>query len=120
MTDTYTYGNPVSQTNPIPSSYNFNGNINNGVRTLYNKQSSNFIYGLRGIVGVDVFLMPNLAIGGEIALEMWGTNGGTIYSTTEEWETYQVSVKENLISPGNDSFTINAMPITSLSISIFF
>jgi hypothetical protein len=120
LTDTYTYGNPISQTNPVPSSFNFNGNINGGVRTLYSKQNSTFIYGLRGIVGVDIFLMPNLAIGGEIAFEARGTKGGTIYTTTEEWETYQVSTKENLASPGNSSFTIDAIPITSLSISIFF
>ena len=116
----YQYGNPIAQSNVQPTASNPNGNVMGGVRILNEKQGNGFAYGLRGIIGADVFLTKNFAIGGEIALEMRGENGGKVLAATEEWDSVQVSVKENLASPGNSSFRMGFRPITSLNISIFF
>ncbi|MDR1585449.1 MAG: hypothetical protein LBS07_04650 [Prevotellaceae bacterium] len=119
-TNQYIYGNPISEANSVPST-TIPGMAGLAKRPLYNKTAgNNFIYGLRGIVGIDYFITKNIAIGGEIALEARGQKNTKTLQATEEWEVNQITVKEELNSPGGSTFKIDATPVTSLSISFFF
>ena len=118
LKDEYKYGNPISEANKRPST-SFAYDANNA-RTLYSKADSNFRYGLKAITGIDIFITKNIAIGGEIALKMACQNNGKLLNATEQWEAVQVSVKENIVSPGGSAFSLNFEPVFSLNLSIFF
>lgn len=78
----YTYGNNFSAANVVPTSYNWNGNVNGNRRTLLDGGSTTFGMGLRGFIGVEYFVAPKLSIGCEFG---WGFMvNGTFESTKSE------------------------------------
>ena len=68
----YTYGNPMSEINPTPSSqYAYS----TGSRVLQSISTNSIKVGLGGIVGFEYYVLPKVCIGGEISLNLIYTDG---------------------------------------------
>ena len=91
----YTYANSIQETNQIPSSYNFGGNIIGGGRKLEQKYGNIFGVSVGAFVGVEYFIAPRLSISGEIGLGLNMENRWQGETTIEKWDTSQGKVVEN-------------------------
>ena|SRR5690606_8690301 len=87
--DTYTYGNAITATNPGPR----NTSVKNG---------KNSFVGLGGFAGVEYFVAPKISIGGELGLGLYFRTDKAGETTTEFWngtavetETVKTSSKDN-------------------------
>jgi len=70
MSTSYTYGNGFSVDNPSPTTYNFGGNIyETGKRVVYNEPGYTLEFALRAFLGIEYFIAPKIAVGGEFG---WG------------------------------------------------
>lgn len=70
--DTYSYGNAMTTTGATTS--NFGSNLTtdtygNGARITEFKAGSTMMFGLRGFIGAEYFVLPKLSVGGEFG---WG------------------------------------------------
>jgi len=98
----YSYGNPMSELNPIPTSNDWGGNIlANGGRKLVQYNGPTKGAGLGAILGVECFIFPKISIGAELGY-------GYFYyqqkQTKYDYEIWNVDVAEQKIetqSPGN-------------------
>lgn len=84
---TYEYGNPMTKMNQAPTTYL--GNLNS--RLISQKGSNGFSAGVRGFVGVEVFIARKISIGGELGL---GFNYGTEGQITNTTESYNAAKDE--------------------------
>ncbi len=105
----YTYGNSITTTNIIPSSFNFNGNINGINRTLENTTGNTHAFSTGLFVGAEYFFIPKISIGGEYSLGFQHRWGGQSNITTEGVNISGTKVvKTNTLtnpSQSNSSFT---------------
>lgn len=98
----YTYGNPISDIFPNPSTHNFGGNILPGFdRMLHYKDGNIFYTGLNAFLGVEYFILPKISIGGEFGLAAtYGIQGVSKY-TYEHYTGSAIEEKLQLVSPGD-------------------
>lgn len=84
----YTYGNEITSTNPMPTTYDFGTNIMGMSRVLQHNHGFGFSVGARAFVGVEYFLFPKLSLGGEFG---WGINFGARGTSSVKAEYYTSS-----------------------------
>lgn len=126
--ENYTYGNQFSTVNQNPTTSDFAGStINPTQRTLSQKTTGNFTYGAAGIIGVEVYLTPQISIGGEIRLEFRGTRHSQAWMEQERWDANaNTLVKETIpTKPKSHSFGLNGqnsniVPTAGLNIGFHF
>jgi hypothetical protein len=119
--NTYTYGNEYSQFNQYPTTTFFGSNITANGRLLEEKGESYFGVGLAGFLGIEYFIMPNIALGSEVG---WGINYRSYFESSEVeefWNGDAVEEATNLQSPGNKYFGYGlANPTASLYLMFHF
>jgi hypothetical protein len=104
--DKFTYGNEITGTNTNPGTTNFGNNILFGSRVTHQKNGLGIMVGARGFVGVEVFVLPKLSVGGEFG---WGPQIGFRTKgtrTTEFWNFADLKV-ESLEVPTDKGSLIN-------------
>lgn len=93
--DKYAYGNEITETNPLPTTYNFGTNLHpGGARTLSESTGMSLNFGARAFVGVEYFVFPKLSLGGEFG---WGLNvgfRGDSKINLEVWNPVELEVEE--------------------------
>lgn len=97
--ETFEYGNALSTNTAAPvnvsggDSFTGAGNINTtpgipgvigSARLLERKSGATFIFGIRGFVGVEYFILPKISVGGEFG---WGIGLGSTGTGSETWES---------------------------------
>lgn len=94
--EAYTYGNAYSNTNVVPTSTNFGGNLINatGQRKLADDGVTTFGIGVRPFVGVEYFVAPKMSIGAEFG---WGVIYSTTFQSQSEWESFDAATGEVII-----------------------
>ncbi len=103
----YSYGNEFTVANQDPISTNW-GLYPTPPRPIDVKNPSVFAYGAAGFIGVDVFIMPQLSIGGELRIEARAVNSGKGYAQTESWDAgRQTSIITEVETPKERYFGIN-------------
>ena len=98
----YTYGNPITVANAIPSSYWFSGSSS---RTLLSDDGYAYNVQVGGISGVEYYFAPKICIGGEVSLmfnHSWKSQGN---SKSERLNGTQVEVTETAESPAGRTST---------------
>ena len=100
----YTYGNPMSEINPTPSSV-YAYTVNND-RLLQSINTNGFRFGAGGIAGFEYYVLPKLCIGGEVSLNLVYTQGGQLSSKSEKVIGSQVVTSDVAVSPGLSDFSI--------------
>jgi len=110
----YSYGNPITAGNNMPTqgySTTPTYNIGNNSRLLETNVSGgkDFLIGLGGFVGVEYFILPKMAIGGEIALSGLLIYGGQQSEKSERFNTINGQVEQNtrLFSDGTNIATLS-------------
>jgi hypothetical protein len=102
--DSYVYGNEITATNPIPTTYNFGSNIlSPGVRVLNAKDGMGFMFGARLFVGAEYFIFPKLSLGGEFGWGLGIMSRGDSKRTVEYWDFGDAKVNEMERLLGNGS-----------------
>lgn len=106
--DKFTYGNALSTstTNPVDvsnaDSFSGAGNVSSSVpvtgmngmaRVTERKNGSTFSFGVRGLIGVEYFILPKISLGGEFG---WGIGLSTSGKSTTTYESVG-----NTSTPGN-------------------
>jgi len=91
----YTYANSIQETNQIPSTYNFGGNIVGGGRKLEENYGKMFGFSVGAFAGVEYFFAPRMSVSGEIGLGLNMENRWQGETTIEKWDTSQGKVVEN-------------------------
>ncbi len=93
--DKYQYANAITETNQNPSDGGFGGALPSGAtRITEEKYNSSFEVGARAFIGVEVFIMPKVSLGGAF---YWGISYekiGESSITGEGWDAQSNSVKE--------------------------
>ncbi|MDP4240439.1 MAG: hypothetical protein Q8904_13310 [Bacteroidota bacterium] len=108
--NTYTYGNPMSEINPTPSSiYAYNGNKD---RLLQSINTNSFHIGLGGIAGFEYYILPKVCIGGELSLNLVYTKGNQLSTKSEQVIGDQVVKIDKAVSPGSSDLTIKTSRFT--------
>ncbi len=96
----YKYGNPMSQDNQMPTTFDFGGNLYNGGRItkVYNGEVLGL--GLNAFIGVEYFVLPKISLGAELAYGLWLTKTRQAKFDYEIWNTDHV---ENVVAidPGD-------------------
>jgi hypothetical protein len=85
----YTYGNAMSTTDSIPTTtIDFENGISTttSARTTEAKYAGGFGAGLRGFVGVEYFVFPNISFGGEFGWGFMYNSVGEGSVTNEFWD----------------------------------
>lgn len=89
----FSYGNPISDLNPDPSSVNWGNNLlPNGGRKTLQHYGQTIGFGLGGFVGVELFIIPKMSIGSELGY------GYMFYKQNQmkyEFEIWNVNTLEN-------------------------
>lgn len=108
-TDTYSYGNAITEINQTPSAalgYNpGNAAYLNGERITETFDKS-IIFGIAGRVGVEYFVVPKLSFGGELSITAYETWELQEYEKSEGWNRVAGGVEEHteLLLPGDRAF----------------
>ena len=110
----YSYGNDITANNNMPTqgySSTPTYNIGNNSRLLETNVSGgkDFLIGLGGFVGVEYFILPKMAIGGEVALSVLLVYGGQQSEKSERFNNVDGLLEQNtrLFSEGTNSTTLN-------------
>lgn len=117
----YKYGNELTSINQNPSSAF--PTYTNGYRILTEKSASDFYYGLILGAGVEWFVAPKIALGTEVNISLCHTIGSQVSVETEGFNTItnKIEKRNELTSPGNDSFTFGTDNVGgSLYIAFYF
>lgn len=89
--------------------------VNDKVEEVTTKGGGAFGVGLRGVIGVEYFFAPKIALGGEFG---WGV---AFMSEGERVQSSSVSgVKDQTLSYGGSAFTLDNMMSGALKLSFFF
>lgn len=107
----YTWGNAITEINQIPSANaDMPGYTDHGYgkyRPLkdYNNNAA-FYAGIAAHIGVEYFISPKIALGGEVSLTLYKKFGAKQYIISEGFNTTLNKVEErtDLVSPGNSEF----------------
>ncbi len=128
---TYEYGNTLDATHPVTAgnTTNFGSNVTidtygNQARVTEMKNSSTLGIGARGFIGVEYFILPKLAIGGEFGWGVAFVSTGASSTTTEsiggtgpaigtqviegsKSSTLMLDTDKNAFGTGNGSLRLN-------------
>ena len=98
--NTYSYGNPMSEMNPTPSTA-VPGAYSGTSRILF--QDNGIDQSLTGglIAGIEYFFLPKISIGGEVNLSYWHTWNSQSETEYEMWNGDEVYEYTDPINPGN-------------------
>lgn len=90
----YEYGNAMEEDNPSPTSTDFiNGGVyGNDTRILTDNPGAVFGFGLRGFVGLEYFIAPQISLGGEFG---WGPMVTKLGEGSREIEWWDYSEDES-------------------------
>lgn len=91
---TYQYGNPITADFQVPTSHDFDGNVNGNARITENKFGGNFLVGARGFIGVEYFFAPKISIGGEFGYMVAFRTQGRGLGTIEQWDAGNNNVRQ--------------------------
>jgi len=124
----YAYGNAITSINNVPTqgfSTTPDNNVGGNSRLIKTNtaQGKDFLLGIGCFVGVEYFILPKVAIGGEIDLTGMFDFGGQKYEKSERFNASSEEVEENirLANPGTDSFNLNTRNIgNSFYVSFYF
>jgi hypothetical protein len=100
----YAYGNNYSDLNINPGTTDFGTNVLANGRVLNDNNGGYFGVGLAGYIGVEYFIMPNIALGSEVG---WGINymdWSQSNTVTEVWNGNSAEEVTTLDSPGDVGF----------------
>jgi len=102
----YTYGNPYSMLNTVPTSYDFPGygNILPYGRLVENSEGSVWSFGLNIFAGVEYFFLPKASIGTQADLSVLYSLTGKQKREIEVWENSRAVTISEVLSPGGRSF----------------
>ena len=116
----YTYGNKISATNQIPTSYDFwmDQIVNAPVRMLQVKGGNRINYGGAIFTGADLFISKNISIGAEFDLFIFGTYTTEEVGIGETWKLDQVYVAERKLTPVHTGFDVQ--PTGFFNLSVYF
>ena len=72
-------------------------------------QGRDLLVGIGGFIGIEYFILPKLAVGGEINLSAMAIFGGQEYEKSERYNPSSNKVEENtrLASPGGTTWVFN-------------
>lgn len=85
---TYSYGNAFSATNTAPTTttdFMLGTSAPMSSRVTESKNGSEIMFGLRGFVGAEFFVLPKISIGGEFGWGVGFNSVGAGSTTTESW-----------------------------------
>jgi hypothetical protein len=91
--ETFHYGNEFSKDNTNPTTTNFGNNIWWGSRVTSIHEGLGFLVGARGFVGMEIFILPKLSLGGEFG---WGPAIGFLgksHANVESWDGVKDELK---------------------------
>ena len=88
--ETYSYAEELSNTNPIS-------------RTTEDKSGSVFVLGVRGVIGVEYFILPKISLGAEYGWGLSLNSQGQGSSTTESWDNANSSSTTTTVNTGGSS-----------------
>lgn len=110
----YAYGNAITSLNQAPSQFFAAVPLNNvggNSRLLKTNtaQGRDLLVGIGGFIGIEYFILPKLAVGGEINLSAMAIFGGQEYEKSERYNPSSNKVEENtrLASPGGTTWVFN-------------
>jgi hypothetical protein len=92
-----------------------------GVRVLENKIGANWLFGVRGFIGVEYFFAPKISLSGEFGymLSYQIQKRGTITTQTFEERTLSVrQTKRDVYDDADDAFTNIEIGLDNLNASI--
>ncbi len=100
--DNYSYGNPISSGNNNPSTYDFNGNVQNSAtgymaRVLDAKYGKQFGFRAGAFIGVEYFIGSRLSLGAEFGLGIGVMHQKQTETTTEYWDPSVAQVVQNTV-----------------------
>lgn len=98
----YTYGNPISEVNQIPS----NSFLMGSERTLSEDYGVDNKFGLGGFVGLEYFVAKNISVGADFSLNFAYTNSSQSDYTQETWNGSEVYEFTTPTSPGNTGWSL--------------
>lgn len=79
----FDYGNPMTEENPMPTTYNWGSNLYNNGRVVDYFNGEYYGFGLNAFVGFEYFILPKISIGSEFAY------GFDIYKEKQEKLMYE-------------------------------
>lgn len=88
---TYSYGNGYSNSNLVPTSYDWGTNLNDNQRVVADGSTTTFGVGVRGFVGVEYFVAPKLSLGVEFG---WGVALNSTFESTASSEYFDIATGE--------------------------
>lgn len=88
---TYSYGNGYSNSNLVPTSYDWGTNLNGNERVVADGSTTTFGVGVRGFVGVEYFVAPKLSLGVEFG---WGVALNSTFESTASSEYFDITTGE--------------------------
>lgn len=128
QTTSYAYGNAITSLNQAPSqafpAVPLN-NVGGNSRLLKTNTTlgKDFLVGVGGFVGVEYFILPKLAVGGEVNLSLLAIIGGQEYEKSERYNPSSATVEENtrLASPGNTTWIVSTHQVgNGLYLAFYF
>lgn len=98
----YKYGNPMSDDNTMPTTYNFGSNLYGNGRILNNYNGENWSVGANVFAGLEYFILPKISIGVEFS---YGFNYNITRQSSFTYEYWNVDHVEmtQATDPGNVS-----------------
>jgi hypothetical protein len=99
----YTYANPITAMNQLPTSYNFNGNVNGFNRTLESTTGNSHAISTGLFIGVEYFFIPKMSIGGEYGLGFQHRWSGQANATSEAWDGSRVIKSDTPYNPSQSA-----------------
>lgn len=82
---TYEYGNDITNEFNTPETYN--NNYSNGERLIEDDYNKGFSLGARGFIGVEYFVAPKIALGGEFGYSIFYNWAQNRQQTYEYWNS---------------------------------
>lgn len=119
--ENYSYGNPMSEANPNPSSFDFQGynNILNYGRVIKQNNGYQWNIGVNAFIGVEYFILPKFSIGTQADLNILYGFSGNVKRDVEVWENGKAITVTELLSPGDRNFDVFTAH-TSLNMFLMF
>ena len=100
----YTYGNSFSMSNPDPTSHNFGSNLPYpGSRVSFYEQGFAITAAIRAFLGVEYFFAPKISVGGEFGWGVSYTNIGEGSENVQSWDAGTNTVKTDIYKSGGSS-----------------
>jgi len=111
LSNVYSYGNPMSALNPIPTSM-AGSYFTSTERLLENKVYNIFKWGAGGIAGFEYYVLPQLCFGGEVSLNFIYSKFGQTYSKTETIMGANYVIKSTALTPAYSQYSFETSSFT--------